>query len=106
VLGESMVRISQNAKNTNLPESGDPVNGASKASAYLVECQAPTAGQKGLVDPTQFSWADQSIQMAFQNLVDPASTQSQVLFAATIMARHTSALCKAVAWPPPKPPAL
>uniref|UniRef100_A0A3B4FGT5 Talin-1 n=1 Tax=Pundamilia nyererei TaxID=303518 RepID=A0A3B4FGT5_9CICH len=54
-----------------------------------------TAGQKGLVDPAQFARANQSIQMACQNLVDPACTQSQVLSAATIVAKHTSALCNA-----------
>lgn len=37
-----------------------------------------SAGQKGLVDPAQFARANQSIQMACQNLVDPACTQSQV----------------------------
>lgn len=36
------------------------------------------AGQQGLVDPTQFARANQAIQMACQNLVDPACTQSQV----------------------------
>lgn len=36
------------------------------------------AGQKGLVDPSQFARAKQSIQMACQNLIDPACTQSQV----------------------------
>ena len=81
-----------------------------------------SAGQKGLVDPSQFARANQSIQMACQNLVDPACTQSQVhadvsaawsrsaapaalhvplcssaqvLSAATIVAKHTSALCNA-----------
>lgn len=89
-----------------------------------------SAGQKGLVDPAQFARANQSIQMACQNLVDPACTQSQVhaffsttshwssvlsvfhvfrlkslhvvhylsaqvLSAATIVAKHTSALCNA-----------
>ncbi len=36
------------------------------------------AGQKGLVDPSQFARAKHSIQVACQNLVDPACTQSQV----------------------------
>ncbi|XP_020563504.1 talin-1 isoform X3 [Oryzias latipes] len=107
VLGESMAGISHNAKNSNLPEFGDSVSAASKAlcgltegaaqAAYLVGVSDPnsTAGQKGLVDPTQFARANQSIQMACQNLVDPACTQSQVLSAATIVAKHTSALCNA-----------
>uniref|UniRef100_A0AAQ4S5A9 Talin 1 n=1 Tax=Gasterosteus aculeatus aculeatus TaxID=481459 RepID=A0AAQ4S5A9_GASAC len=107
VLGESMAGISHNAKNSNLPEFGDSVSGGSKAlcglteaaaqAAYLVGVSDPnsSAGQKGLVDPAQFARANQSIQMACQNLVDPACTQSQVLSAATIVAKHTSALCNA-----------
>uniref|UniRef100_A0A4W4H654 Talin 1 n=1 Tax=Electrophorus electricus TaxID=8005 RepID=A0A4W4H654_ELEEL len=107
VLGEAMAGISHNAKNSNLPEFGDAVGSASKAlcglteaaaqGAYLVAVSDPNshAGQKGLVDPAQFAKAKQSIQMACQNLVDPACTQSQVLSAATIVAKHTSALCNA-----------
>ncbi|XP_056287859.1 talin-1 isoform X1 [Pseudoliparis swirei] len=107
VLGESMAGISHNAKNSNLPEFGDSVSSGSKAlcglteaaaqAAYLVGVSDPnsSAGQKGLVDPSQFARANQSIQMACQNLVDPACTQSQVLSAATIVAKHTSALCNA-----------
>lgn len=107
VLGESMAGISHNAKSSNLPEFGDSVSAGSKAlcglteaaaqAAYLVGVSDPnsTAGHKGLVDPAQFARANQSIQMACQNLVDPACTQSQVLSAATIVAKHTSALCNA-----------
>ncbi|XP_047200330.1 talin-1 isoform X1 [Hippoglossus stenolepis] len=107
VLGESMAGISHNAKNSNLPEFGDSVSAGSKAlcglteaaaqAAYLVGVSDPnsSAGQKGLVDPSQFARANQSIQMACQNLVDPSCTQSQVLSAATIVAKHTSALCNA-----------
>uniref|UniRef100_A0A8C7SMU5 Talin 1 n=1 Tax=Oncorhynchus mykiss TaxID=8022 RepID=A0A8C7SMU5_ONCMY len=107
VLGEAMAGISHNAKNSNLPEFGDSVSSGSKAlcglteaaaqGAYLVGVSDPKshAGQKGLVDPGQFARANQSIQMACQNLVDPACTQSQVLSAATIVAKHTSALCNA-----------
>uniref|UniRef100_A0A8C2JYA8 Talin 1 n=1 Tax=Cyprinus carpio TaxID=7962 RepID=A0A8C2JYA8_CYPCA len=107
ILGEAMAGISHNAKNSNLPEFGDSVSSASKAlcglteaaaqGAYLVGVSDPNshAGQKGLVDPSQFARAKQSIQMACQNLVDPSCTQSQVLSAATIVAKHTSALCNA-----------
>ncbi|KAM3848638.1 talin-1 isoform 3-T5 [Vipera latastei] len=105
VLGEAMAGISQNAKNSKLPEFGESVRTASKAlcgfteaaaqAAYLVGVSDPNsqAGQQGLVDPTQFARANQAIQMACQNLIDPACTQSQVLSAATIVAKHTSALC-------------
>ncbi|XP_040191710.1 talin-1 isoform X1 [Rana temporaria] len=107
VLGESMAGISQHAKTSNLPEFGEAVSTASKAlcglteaaaqAAYLVGVSDPSsrAAQQGLVDPTQFARANQAIQMACQNLVDPACTQSQVLSAATIVAKHTSALCNA-----------
>uniref|UniRef100_H3ANX1 Talin 1 n=1 Tax=Latimeria chalumnae TaxID=7897 RepID=H3ANX1_LATCH len=107
VLGESMAGISHNAKNSNLPEFGDSISSASKAlcglteacleAAYLVGVSDPNshAGQRGLVDPAHFARANQAIQMACQNLVDPACTQSQVLSAATIVAKHTSALCNA-----------
>uniref|UniRef100_A0A671NP40 Talin-1-like n=1 Tax=Sinocyclocheilus anshuiensis TaxID=1608454 RepID=A0A671NP40_9TELE len=107
ILGEAMAGISHNAKNSNLPEFGDSVSSASKAlcglteaaaqGAYLVGVSDPNshAGQKGLVDPSQFARAKQSIQTACQNLVDPSCTQSQVLSAATIVAKHTSALCNA-----------
>ncbi|XP_062898877.1 talin-1 [Mobula hypostoma] len=107
VLGEAMAGISHNAKNSNLPAFGDSVSCGSKAlcglteaaaqAAYLVGISDPNshAGQQGLVDPAQFARANQAIQMACQNLVDPACIQSQVLSAATIVAKHTSALCNA-----------
>nr|KAF6394020.1 talin 2 [Pipistrellus kuhlii] len=107
VLGESMAGISQNAKTGDLPAFGDCVGVASKAlcglteaaaqAAYLVGISDPNsqAGHQGLVDPIQFARANQAIQMACQNLVDPGSSPSQVLSAATIVAKHTSALCNA-----------
>lgn len=107
VLGESMAGISQNAKTGDLPVFGECVGVASKAlcglteaaaqAAYLVGISDPNsqAGHQGLVDPIQFARANQAIQMACQNLVDPASSPSQVLSAATIVAKHTSALCNA-----------
>ncbi|XP_006127396.2 talin-2 isoform X1 [Pelodiscus sinensis] len=107
VLGESMAGISQNAKIGDLLVFGECVGVASKAlcglteaaaqAAYLVGISDPNsqAGHQGLVDPIQFARANQAIQMACQNLVDPASSPSQVLSAATIVAKHTSALCNA-----------
>ncbi|GCB73134.1 hypothetical protein scyTo_0006641 [Scyliorhinus torazame] len=107
VLGEAMTGISHNAKNSDLPAFGNSVSSGSKAlcglteaaaqAAYLVGISDPNshAGQQGLVDPAQFARAKQAIQMACQNLVDPACIQSQVLSAATIVAKHTSALCNA-----------
>ncbi|XP_078007310.1 LOW QUALITY PROTEIN: talin-2 [Phascolarctos cinereus] len=107
VLGESMAGISQNAKTGDLPLFGECVGVASKAlcglteaaaqAAYLVGISDPNsqAGHQGLVDHIQFARANQAIQMACQNLVDPGSSPSQVLSAATIVAKHTSALCNA-----------
>ncbi|XP_030044269.1 LOW QUALITY PROTEIN: talin-2 [Microcaecilia unicolor] len=107
VLGESMAGISHNCKTGDLPVFGECVGVASKAlcglteaaaqAAYLVGISDPNsqAGHQGLVDPIQFARANQAIQMACQNLVDPASSPSQVLSAATIVAKHTSALCNA-----------
>uniref|UniRef100_A0A8D2JXH4 Talin 1 n=1 Tax=Theropithecus gelada TaxID=9565 RepID=A0A8D2JXH4_THEGE len=105
VLGEAMTGISQNAKNGNLPEFGEAISTASKAlcgfteaaaqAAYLVGVSDPNsqAGQQGLVEPTQFARANQAIQMACHSLGEPGCTQAQVLSAATIVAKHTSALC-------------
>uniref|UniRef100_A0A8C1TSR8 Talin 2 n=1 Tax=Cyprinus carpio TaxID=7962 RepID=A0A8C1TSR8_CYPCA len=107
VLGESMAGISQHCKTGNVPAFGDCVGVASKAlcglteaagqASYLVGVSDPNSqsGHQGLVDPIQFARANQAIQMASQNLVDPASSPSQVLSAATIVAKHTSALCNA-----------
>lgn len=49
-------------------------------ASYLVGLSDPNsqAGHQGLVDPIQFARANQAIQMACQNLVDPQSSPSQV----------------------------
>uniref|UniRef100_A0A8C6KY51 Talin 2 n=1 Tax=Nothobranchius furzeri TaxID=105023 RepID=A0A8C6KY51_NOTFU len=107
VLGESMAGISQHCKTGDVLAFGESVSLASKAlcglteaagqASYLVGVSDPSShsGHEGLVDPIQFARAHQAIQMACQNLVDPASSASQVLSAATIVAKHTSALCNA-----------
>ncbi|XP_075894317.1 talin-2 isoform X1 [Nelusetta ayraudi] len=107
VLGESMAGISQHCKTGDVVAFGESVGVASKAlcglteaagqASYLVGVSDPhsQSGHQGLVDPIQFARAHQAIQMACQNLVDPASSPSQVLSAATIVAKHTSALCNA-----------
>uniref|UniRef100_A0A8C2PQK9 Talin 2a n=1 Tax=Cyprinus carpio TaxID=7962 RepID=A0A8C2PQK9_CYPCA len=107
ILGESMAGISHNCKTGDVPAFGDCVGGASKALCGLTEAAGQAsylvgvsdlnsqAGHPGLVDPIQFARAYQAIRMACQNLVDPDSSPSQVLSAATIVAKHTSALCNA-----------
>ncbi|XP_022084655.1 talin-1-like isoform X7 [Acanthaster planci] len=104
-LGESMGGITQNAKNGQLEEFGKNVEAAGAAvcglteaaaqSAYLVGIADPSsvAGRPGLVDQSQFARAHQAIQAACNSLLNPKSSQQQVLAAATEVAKHTSALC-------------
>ena len=72
-------------------------------SAYLVAISDPssTAAVPSLVDSSQFARAQQAIRQACEQLLDPSSVQSQVLSSATVIAKHTSALCNAckVAFP-------
>ncbi|XP_072517267.1 talin-2a isoform X2 [Salminus brasiliensis] len=107
VLGESVAGISHNCKTGDISSFGECVTVASKAlcglteaarqTSYLVGVSDPNsqAGHQGLVDPIQFARANQAIKMACQNLIDPGTSPSQVLSAATIVAKHTSALCNA-----------
>ncbi|XP_063985728.1 talin-2 isoform X1 [Diachasmimorpha longicaudata] len=48
-----------------------------------------------IVDKTQFSRAAQAIHAGCENLTDPKSSKQQILEAATMIAKHTSALCNA-----------
>uniref|UniRef100_A0A8C7KPH7 Talin 2 n=1 Tax=Oncorhynchus kisutch TaxID=8019 RepID=A0A8C7KPH7_ONCKI len=93
VLGESMAGISQHCKTGNVPAFGDCVGVASKALCGLTEAAGQASYLVGVSDPN--SQSGQEGLMACQNLVDPASCPSQVLSAATIVAKHTSALCNA-----------
>ncbi|XP_078579990.1 uncharacterized protein LOC144864098 isoform X18 [Branchiostoma floridae x Branchiostoma japonicum] len=114
-LGESMSSITQHAKNSEHEEFGSAVTRASTAVCGLTEAAAQTAylvgiadpssqaGRQGLVDQSQFARANQAIQMACQQLLDPTTSQAQVragksstvtvLSAATVIAKHTSSLC-------------
>uniref|UniRef100_F6WWU2 Talin-2 n=1 Tax=Ciona intestinalis TaxID=7719 RepID=F6WWU2_CIOIN len=105
MLGESMSGITQHARASELESFGEAVTATQKSliglteaaaqAAYLVGIADPNseAGTQGLVDQTQFARANQAIQMACQSLLDPSSNQPQVLSAATIVAKYTSALC-------------
>lgn len=55
------------------------------------------SGHQGLVDPIQFARANQAIQMACQNLVDPASSPSQV----TVCSLVSSFIHFLLVWPYP-----
>ncbi|XP_064596457.1 talin-1-like [Liolophura sinensis] len=115
LLGESMTGISNHAKKNVIEDFCDDVRNfatsvcglteASAQAAYLVGISdaASVPGRPGLVDQSQFARANQAIQLACQNLTNPASSQQQyyanrsframVLSAATVVAKHTSALC-------------
>ncbi|XP_014674038.1 PREDICTED: talin-2-like [Priapulus caudatus] len=104
-LGNAMTGIANTAKKGELESFGRSVKEVADAvcalieaasqSAYLVGIADPSseAGRPGLVDQAQFARASQAIQVACQNLTNPASSQQQVLQSATIIAKHTSSLC-------------
>ncbi|KAI8785908.1 talin-1 isoform X12 [Biomphalaria glabrata] len=108
-LGDAMTGISNHAKKQDMDEFCSSVRNfansvcglteASVQAAYLVGISDPASepGRPGVVDQTQFARANQAIQMACQNLTNPASSQQQicyqVLSAATVVAKHTSSLC-------------
>ena len=106
-LGDGMTGIANNAKHSQHIEFGHAVNSVSESirgliesaaqAAYLVGVSNPSsaAGRPGLVDSSQFARASQAIRQSCDVLKGPASTQQQVLSAATFIAKHTSALCNA-----------
>lgn len=106
-LGDGMTGIANNAKHSQHLEFGHSVNSVAESirgliessaqAAYLVGVSNPTsvAGRPGLVDQTQFARASQAIRQSCDILSAPSSTQQQVLSAATVIAKHTSALCNA-----------
>ena len=104
-LGEAMTGITKHAKDGDLDNFCESVSAFANSvcglaenaaqSAYLVGIadSASEPGRPGLVDQSQFSRANQAIQMACSNLTNPSASQQQVLSAATIVAKHTSSLC-------------
>ncbi|XP_076033858.1 talin_middle and talin-RS domain-containing protein rhea isoform X2 [Oratosquilla oratoria] len=104
-LGDGMTGIANFAKRLEHDKFGVAVKDVSDAicglvesaaqAAYLVGISDPTsvAGRPGLVDQSQFARAYEAIISACQTLNDKNSNQQQVLSAATIIAKHTSALC-------------
>uniref|UniRef100_A0A7N6FBI3 Talin 2b n=1 Tax=Anabas testudineus TaxID=64144 RepID=A0A7N6FBI3_ANATE len=100
VLGEAMAGISQHCKTGDVVAFGESVGVASKAlcglteaagqASYLVGVSDPNSqsGHDGLVDPIQFA-------RAHQRSIWGCRTEPCVLSAATIVAKHTSALCNA-----------
>ncbi|XP_042904301.1 talin-2 isoform X1 [Parasteatoda tepidariorum] len=104
-LGDGMTGIANFAKSNEQEQFGHSVNDVSNAvcglieaaaqAAYLVGVSDPSsvAGRQGLVDVAQFARANQAIQSACQQLTNSVSNQQQILSAATVIAKHTSALC-------------
>ena len=106
-LGDGMTGIANHAKKSEHEEFGAAVKEVSDAivglieaasqATYLVGIADPTsvAGKRGLVEQTQFMRASQSIRSACTTLTNSTSNQQQILAAATVIAKHTSALCNA-----------
>ncbi|GLV39682.1 rhea [Carabus blaptoides fortunei] len=106
-LGDGMTGIAAHAKKSEHEKFGEAVKGVSSSICGLIEAAAQAAylvgvsdsssvaGRPGLVDQAQFARASQAIQAGCQSLTSPASAQQQVLTAATVIAKHTSALCNA-----------
>ncbi|XP_024872022.1 talin-1 isoform X2 [Temnothorax curvispinosus] len=106
-LGDGMTGIANHAKKSEHEQFSVAVRGVSSSicglieaaaqAAYLAGVSDPTsvAGKPGLVDQAQFLRAAQAIHSGCQSLGNPTSTQPQVLSAATMIAKHTSALCNA-----------
>lgn len=106
-LGDGMTGIANHAKKSEHDDFGVAVKEVANAivglieaasqATYLVGISDPTsiAGKRGLVDQTQFMRAGQAIKLACSTLTQSNSSQQQILSAATVIAKHTSALCNA-----------
>ena len=106
-LGDGMTGIANHAKKSEHEDFGVAVKEVASAivglieaasqATYLVGVSDPSsvAGKRGLVDQSQFMRASQAIKLACQTLTTPNSSQQQILSAATVIAKHTSALCNA-----------
>lgn len=106
-LGDGMTGIANHAKKSEHEHFGEAVKGVSASICGLVEAAAQAAylvgvsdpssivGRPGLLDQAQLARASQAIQTACQDLINPTSNQQQILSAATVIAKHTSALCNA-----------
>ncbi|CAH1114601.1 unnamed protein product [Psylliodes chrysocephalus] len=105
ILGEGLSGITASAKASEHERFTEHVKSFSNAicsmietsaqAAYLIGVSDPSsiAGRPGLVDQAQFARASQAIQQGCAALSSPTSPQKQVLEAATLIAKHTSALC-------------
>lgn len=104
-LGDGMTGMANYAKLSkrtefchNVNSIAEPIRGlieSAAQSAYLVGVSDPTsiAGRPGLIDQSQLARALQAIRQSCDVLCSPVSTKPQVFAAATVIAKHTSALC-------------
>lgn len=107
MLGDGMTGITESAKKSDHETFGEKIKmvnasicgfiEAAAQASYLVGISdsSSVAGRPGLVDQAQFARASQAIQQGCASLTSPTSAQQQVLTAATLIAKHTSALCNA-----------
>ncbi|XP_048523491.1 talin-1 isoform X1 [Dendroctonus ponderosae] len=105
VLGDALTGMTNTARLSEHEKFADHIRSFSSAICSLVETSAQTAylvgvsdsssiaGRPGLVDQAQFARASQAIRKGCEALTSSASPQKQVLEAATVIAKHTSALC-------------
>ncbi|KAJ8706954.1 hypothetical protein PYW08_011088 [Mythimna loreyi] len=106
-LSEGMSSMASSVKRSEVEQFSRAVATVATAVQGLVECTAQAAylvavsdetsvaGRPGLVDQAQFARAAVAIEQACRALCDSSSNQQQVLSAATVIAKHTSALCNA-----------
>ncbi|XP_075988138.1 talin_middle and talin-RS domain-containing protein rhea isoform X9 [Anticarsia gemmatalis] len=106
-LSEGMSSMASSVKRSEVEQFCRAVATVAGAVQGLVECTAQAAylvavsdetsvaGRAGLVDQAQFGRAALAIEQACRALSDSSSNQQQVLSAATVIAKHTSALCNA-----------
>ncbi|CAG9763893.1 unnamed protein product [Ceutorhynchus assimilis] len=104
-LGESLTGMTNTARLSEHERFSEHIKFFSGTICSLVESSAQTAylvgvsdrssiaGRPGLVDQAQFARASQAIKRGCEALTTSASPQKQVLEAATVIAKHTSALC-------------
>lgn len=107
LLGDSLQGITTSAKQSEHESFVENVKRFTSGICTLVEAAAQTAylvgvsdsssvaGRPGLVDQAQFARASQAIHESCASLASPTCAQQQVLTAATVIAKHTSALCNA-----------
>ncbi|XP_017774741.1 PREDICTED: talin-2 isoform X2 [Nicrophorus vespilloides] len=107
ILGEGMSGITASAKQSEHEKFSHCVKTVSGTICCLVEAAAQAsylvgisdsssvAGRPGLVDQAQFARATQAIQKGVSILNTFTSKQDEVLNAATLIAKNTSALCNA-----------